>query len=461
MRISFGILRVTLPYSYLRGKTIYYQRAIPGDLQERCGAARVKVKLGSLDRDLDLRTAARRITTINREVEAEWARLQATPDTPPRSINAQALELLGQWGLTPGATADDDALSIFQDSLDIKRERFARGDEDVYRNAPGSLYLSPVEVEASLLLAGKVKPRLSAALTKYLEVHPKRDDPKFRAIAVRAFNRAVASIGDKPIADVSREDGHALVKRLQKDGLATGSIRRNLKSVCAIMATYLRETESKRVNPFSEIAIPNQGNDEEEAIPYTAGELAQLVTAARSKLDDPRWIVLMVADTGARLAEIAGLAFDDIKLDDATPHIVIQPHPWRSLKNAPSKRTVPLVGNALWAAQQVVRNGAKGQRFAFPRYTNEKTGTSAGSASATINKWIKGKVVGLDHTVHELRHTMADRLRNARCPADVRLAIGGWSRPGEGENYGAGYSLQVKREWLLKVTSEAKAAQPL
>lgn len=456
---------MTLPYSYARGQTIYYQRAIPGDLQARCGAARVKVKLGTLGEDLDIRTAARRITTINREVEAEWARLKATPDAAPRSINAQALELLGQWGLSPGAPAhDDDALSAFHDSLDIKREKFARGDEDVYRDAPGTLYLSPIEVEASQLLAGTVKPRLSAALTKYLEVHPKRDDPKFRVIAERAFNRAVASIGDKPITEVSREDGHALVKRLQRDGLATGSIRRNLKAVHAVMATYLRETESKRGNPFSALAIPNEGEDEEEAVPYTAKEMTQLVDAARAKNDAPRWLVLMVADSGARISEIAGLAFNDIKLDDETPHIVIQPHPWRSLKNGPSKRTVPLVGNALWAAQQVRKNAATGQRFAFPRYTKErkgKIGTSGSSASATINKWIKGRTVQLDHTVHELRHTMADRLRNVRCPADVRLAIGGWARDGEGENYGDGYTLQVKQEWLLKVTTPPKAAQPL
>ena len=444
MKTTIGILRVTLPYSYARGKTIYYQRAIPGDLQKRCGATRVKVNLNTTD----LRTAARRITTINHEVEAEWARLKATPEAAPRSINAQALELLGQWGLTVGGNNDGDALSLFHDSLDIKREKFARDDEDRYREAAG--YLSPVEVEAALLLGGKAKPRLSAALEKYLSVHPKRDQPKFRHFAERAFNRAIASIGDKHIADVSRDDGHALIKRLRRDGLATGSIRRLLNSVQAVMATYIRETESKRGNPFAELAIPNEGDDEEEAVPYAPKEFAQLIAAARAKNDDPRWLVTMIADTGARLSEVAGLALDDIKLDAETPHIVIHPRPWRSLKNDASKRTVPLVGNALWAAQQVHKNAVAGQRFAFPRYTKEKKGTSGGSASATINKWIKEHVL-LDHTVHELRHTMADRLRNVQCPADVRLAIGGWIRPGEGENYGDGYALKLKQKWLQKV----------
>ncbi len=449
MKTTIGILRVTLPYSYPRGKTIYYQRAIPGDLQKRCGAARVKVNLNTTD----VRVAARQIAVINREVEAEWARLQATPDAAPRSLNAQAIVLLGQWGLTPGGGNDDDAVSAFHDLLDSKRARFARGDEDVYRDADGSLYLTPVEVEAAILLAGTAKPRLTAALAKYLEVHPKRDRPKFRHFAERAFTRAVSSIGDKVIAEVSRDDGHAFIKRLQQDGLASGSIRRILKTVHAVMETYNRETASERKNPISRLPIPNEGDDEEEATPYTPDELARLIAAARLKSDDPRWLVAMVADTGARLAEIAGLALSDIKLEAEVPHIVIQAHPWRSLKNLQSKRTVPLVGVALWAARQVKKNADHRQPFAFPRYTKTKGGksnTSANSASATINKWIKAGVK-LEHTVHELRHTMADRLRNVQCPADLRLKIGGWMVKGEGEGYGDGYALQIKREWLNRV----------
>ncbi len=68
MKISIGILQVTLPYSYQRGKVIYYQRAIPGDLQERCGAKRVKIKLDTEN----LHQAAKQIIAINKGVEAEW-----------------------------------------------------------------------------------------------------------------------------------------------------------------------------------------------------------------------------------------------------------------------------------------------------------------------------------------------------------------------------------------------------
>lgn len=163
--------------------------------------------------------------------------------------------------------------------------------------------------------------------------------------------------------------------------------------------------------------------------------------------DEPRWITAMLADTGARLAEVVGLPLDDIKLDVEVPHIVIQEQPWRSLKNKDSKRVVPLVGASLWAAQRAVASSLPGAAFAFPKYTSAK-GCNANSASATIAKWLRGQ--GVAHTAHELRHTMADRLREVQCPEDIRKSIGGWASADVASRYGKGYSLQVMREWLLK-----------
>jgi hypothetical protein len=59
----------------------------------------------------------------------------------------------------------------------------------------------------------------------------------------------------------------------------------------------------------------------------------------------------------------------------------------------------------------------------------------------------------LNHIIHELRHTIADRLREVQCPADIRFAIGGWTVSGVGEGYGKGYTLRVMAEWLAKVIS--------
>ena len=198
-----------------------------------------------------------------------------------------------------------------------------------------------------------------------------------------------------------------------------------------------------------------EGRDAKKRQPLSPDNLKTLQAKCRSADDDLRWIVALLSDTGARLAEITGLALADLNTEAAIPHVVITPHPWRSLKTTESERTIPLVGASLWAAQRVKACAKDGQQFAFPRYI--KGGTcNATSASAALAKWIRS--TGMDHTPHELRHTMRDRLRDVQCPVDIANAIGGWSigtNTSEGDNYGNGYNLRVKLEWLQKATGTA------
>jgi integrase len=149
------------------------------------------------------------------------------------------------------------------------------------------------------------------------------------------------------------------------------------------------------------------------------------------------------------LAEVAGLTLDDIKLDAEVPHVVIKPHPWRRLKNTEqSTRTVPLVGASLWAAERVHKSAAKGQRFAFPRYTDE-TECRATAASAALVSWVRR--IPIDRVLHELRHTMKDRLRAVQCQKSIFDAVMGHASQDVGDSYGLGYPLSVKAEWLAKV----------
>nr|WP_249170878.1 tyrosine-type recombinase/integrase [Burkholderia vietnamiensis] len=248
--------------------------------------------------------------------------------------------------------------------------------------------------------------------------------------------------------DLSREDAHKYVAKEQARGNKSGTIRRRLNVLKAVIETFFREREVNRKNPFSSTPIPTEGQDAKKRKPLATADLHTLLDACKAADDDIRWLVAILADTGARLSEIAGLALGDIKLDVEVPHIVIQPHPWRSLKNTASERTVPLVGAALWAAQRIVKEARKGQRFAFPRYASE-AGTKGTHASGTIAKWLG--TLKIPHTAHELRHTMADRLRDVQCPEDIRFAIGGWATKAVGAKYGSGYGLKVKAEWLAKV----------
>jgi integrase len=140
---------------------------------------------------------------------------------------------------------------------------------------------------------------------------------------------------------------------------------------------------------------------------------------------------------------------EDIVLSDNVPHVVLQPHPWRTIKTAASERKIPLVGASFWAASRI-KNQATDPVFAFPRY-NRLGQTNGNSASAALNKWLKLHVPK-GCCVHSFRHSMRDRLRAVNCSTEMIDQIGGWSSIGTvGSKYGQGYDLGMVRENLEAV----------
>lgn len=62
MHMTFGLLSVTLQNTYLRGKTIMYQRPVPTDLRDRYTCKVIKINL----KTLDWARAARKVAELNK-----------------------------------------------------------------------------------------------------------------------------------------------------------------------------------------------------------------------------------------------------------------------------------------------------------------------------------------------------------------------------------------------------------
>ena len=86
--------------------------------------------------------------------------------------------------------------------------------------------------------------------------------------------------------------------------------------------------------------------------------------------------------------------------------------------------------------------------FLFKSYTNE-TSCNGNSASAALNKWMKGYTE--KDVVHSFRHSLRDRLREAGVDREIIDQLGGWSTSTIGESYGAGHSLRKKYEAMEKI----------
>ncbi|MEY8118878.1 integrase, partial [Falsihalocynthiibacter sp. BN13B15] len=53
-------------------------------------------------------------------------------------------------------------------------------------------------------------------------------------------------------------------------------------------------------------------------------------------------------------------------------------------------------------------------------------------------------------SLHSLRHKKKDDLRNVGCPEEISKVILGHSSQEAATRYGAGYRLEVLREWMEK-----------
>lgn len=205
-------------------------------------------------------------------------------------------------------------------------------------------------------------------------------------------------------------------------------------------------------NPFSRVYF-DRTDKVKKRLPIPTDILKQIQSECYRIDDDMRWLLALISDTGLRLSEAAGLHKDDLALHHEIPHLIIQAHPWRTLKTSASERKVPLVGASLWAAQRILSEDLH-RVFAFPRY-NRSEQTNGNSASAALNKWLKSYVPN-GCTIHSFRHSMRDRLRSVNCPSEMIDQVGGWTRDTVGQEYGEGYSLQTVQNFIQKISIMSK-----
>jgi len=306
-------------------------------------------------------------------------------------------------------------------------------------------------LEVDAIMGGVAIPTftLSKALDRYValsrtELREKNEDQRRRwqnplRLAVQNFTKVIA---DKDLAEITRED--ALVfrdwwvnERIGKDVQTSNTANKEIMRLRKIFRTVNDAHRLGLENPFNGLSIYGGEAKRRVSISRDHLEKIMLVETALAQLNgDARGIVLAMADTGARINEIAGLEPIDILLDHEVPHIVVRANALRSLKTRHSHRPIPLVGVAL-ATFQENPNG-------FPRYAGKNA-----SASATINKYLRERHLLPDGcTLYGLRHGFQDRLIEEEAPERIQADLMGHKtlRP----KYGKGPSLRQMRDWLEK-----------
>ena len=376
----------------MRGAYYYFTRRVPADLRQHYNYPRIVQ---------GLRTSS-----------PQEAKLQA---------KIEAAKLDAYWMQMRLAKSEVLGLSLIRDGMDVPAVKSS--------NVPSDRSLEG--------------PTLLDALNVYLEQKGNGKAKSFRQSAERACGYVIENCGNKPLAAYTRQDALVFRDWLVARGLTGSSVTRNFSYVKAVINFALSEFALEIRNPFVGVYHDrSKGVVTRKPIPLDA--LRRVQSECVQIDDDIRWLVSLVSDTGMRMAEAAGLSVTDFNLQGDIPFVEVRKHPWR---RSASARVIPLSGMALWAAQRILQQ-ADASPYAFPRY-NRGSRTSANSASAAINKWLKN-YVPTGCTMHSFRHSMRDRLRAVQCPSDVADQIGGWATDGVGQGYGSGYPIEVLMEWVKK-----------
>jgi integrase len=290
---------------------------------------------------------------------------------------------------------------------------------------------------------------LKAAVAVYLRLKGNHRPTTFEAAVRRSCGYLIDCCGMKNLQDYLRSDATQFRDYLFAKGLNGSSVARIFGTVRAVINLAISEFGLSIINPFSNVYF-DQSQGVKKRIPVKPEDIEKVQEECYKADDEKRWLIALVADTGIRLGEGAGLLRSDFVEQDGILCVNIRPHPWRSLKTLSSKRLVPLVGSSKWAAEQILAQSAD-SRFAFPNY-NDGQRTNANSASAALNKWLKSKI-GQGYTIHSFRHSMRDRLRAVECPSEIIDQIGGWLTHGVGNSYGKGYPEAVLLKFMNKIAS--------
>jgi integrase len=259
---------------------------------------------------------------------------------------------------------------------------------------------------------------------------------------LRAVANFVERVGDKPVTEVTEDDGLDYVEWWRGRITRGDGLPKTANKDIGQLSRMLKDVSIRRRLNIPDIfkGLRLRGEVEKSRVPYDI-EFIQNKLLAPGALDglneEARHVIYVVADTGLRPSEVVNLTEKAICLDAPIPHVKILPE-GRRLKTEDSEREIPLVGVALAA----MRLHPKG----FPRYRDRSS-----SLSATLNMYLgrNGLRPTKDHSVYSLRHSFKDRLIAAEAPDSLIDSLMGHRtyKP----KYGKGPSLELKLKFMSAI----------
>ena len=245
-----------------------------------------------------------------------------------------------------------------------------------------------------------------------------------------------------PLPEITRTDATEL-RDVLLGKMAPNSVLRTLNTVKAAINHTIVEKSLNIPNVFAKLKIKGAGAGRMDRLPISNKHINELIKGSENQYI-PHTLLILLADTGARLGEIVGLEVQDVDLEKRTLHI--RPNGTRGLKTKSSQRSIPLSQRAT----EVLKGRLVGLSDTAPIFKQYARLRGRDAASAMLMKRLRVIVQDPKVTIHSLRHRMKDQLRNTGCPENLSKEILGHAQGSIAANYGAGYSIEVMRAALKK-----------
>lgn len=256
----------------------------------------------------------------------------------------------------------------------------------------------------------------------------------------RGVKKFEAFAGDVDIASITAQQGSSFAAELGKT-VSRNTLQRDVGAVGLVLG-YATEQGWLQSNPFLGLRLANKGKAPVARKSIKRSDLEKLFSLPMPEQD--RLCLGILASTGMRLDEAALLEWDDLKVENGIRYFDLS-RVNKIVKNFRSQREIP-VPSVLELGPE-----SKGRLFSYRTDQDGKAQNAASKALMRHVRKIREDQADARITVHSLRHTYKDLLRDAAVPIDVQEFIMGHTGSNEGSRYGSGPSLAVKAKAMNAV----------
>jgi integrase len=277
--------------------------------------------------------------------------------------------------------------------------------------------------------------------------------------AMAELRRFRDHVGDLPVAEISREDVRSF-RDHRGETLRASTLNIKVMSRLVSFFNHCREEGWVAKLPTNGLRVRDPIANRDKRRTFTLSEL-QLVFGPgwmrACKGDDHKFHCgrLLLA-TGARAEQIAQLRVADVFVETRRMSIrITDEHPEQRLKNASSRRIVPLHSALVPSFRRYVTSVARdGHEWVFHRWSRTLTQPRSSPIVTTFGSYLRNKCKIEDRRVvlHSLRHTVKQQLQEAGAPDSLISDLLGHAGQGETNGtYGEAATVERMAEWIERL----------